>query len=100
MAPRLLLPVAAALALAACETGPVPVSQAEYECAERAREAARPTGTATIGANSREGLIGGISIGVTTDFLAGRDPEEVYTSCVVNKSGQAPTRPLSLVYRS
>ena len=91
--PLALLPLCA---LTACESRPVSVEQAEYDCAQRAQAAVRPTGSATIGANSRSGLSGGISIGVTTDFLAGRDPQDVYVSCVIEKSGQPPTRALVL----
>lgn len=91
-----LLPGLPLLFLAACATGPIPLAQAEAECADRARAALRPTGSATIGASSKSGLSTGISIGVTTDFLAGRDPQDVYASCVESKSGQPPQTPLVL----
>ena len=84
------------LTIAACETGPIPVEQAEVVCSERAYRATRPTGAATIGASSSEGVFGGISIGLSSDFLLGRDPQEVYSKCVVDKSGQLPLRPLVL----
>lgn len=90
------LALALPLLAAACETGPIPLAQAEAQCADRAYQATRPTGEATIGASSSDGLFGGISIGMTSDFLTGRDPQEVYSTCVVKKSGQPPQRPLVL----
>ena len=38
----------------------------------------------------------GVSIGISSDFLRGRDPYEVYEECVFRKTGQAPIRPLEL----
>jgi len=38
----------------------------------------------------------GASISISTDYLAGRDPQEVYQSCYTQMTGTAPTRPLSL----
>ena len=32
---------------------------------------------------------------MTSDYIMGRDPSEVFTRCVVNRSGQMPTRPLT-----
>ena len=90
-----LLPVACLLA--ACETGPIPVEQAERQCAERAWNATRPQSSVGIGVGTdghRTWTGAGISIGVSSDYLQGRDPNEVYTSCVVQRSGQYPTRPL------
>ena len=84
------------LAAVACTRTMLPVDQAMAQCTETARAATRPAGGVSIGANSKTGLETGFSIGVTSDFLAGRDPLEVYNECVVNKSGQVPTRPLRL----
>jgi len=86
--------LAPALALCACATGEVTLAEAEAACAHRAQAAAAPTGAISIGAGNRTGLFGGISIGVTSDFLAGRDPRDVYTSCVERKTGQQPVTPL------
>ncbi|WP_373356091.1 hypothetical protein [Pseudoroseicyclus sp. CXY001] len=81
-------------ALAAC--GPLPPPDPEevaQECEARARAATGPTGEVRMGANSQSGPYTGISIGISGDFLAGRDPMEVYSSCVWQKTGAAPTRP-------
>ena len=70
-----LLVLPAFLTLTAC--GPVPLVQAEAECRSRADQAAAPSG----------------SVGVTSDFLKGRDPTEVYNQCVLARAGQPPLRP-------
>jgi hypothetical protein len=81
------------LALAAC--GPVPLDQAERQCVERARLAQQPRGEVAVGVGSGGRRSGAFSIEVTSDFLAGNDPEAVYNSCVRQKAGQSPSRPLS-----
>lgn len=80
------------LALAAC--GPVPVAQAERECFERARLAAAPRGEVGFGVGSDGSSAANLSLSVSSDFLTGRDPSQVYDSCVYQKSGQPPSRPL------
>jgi hypothetical protein len=90
---RLALAGMALAALAACAPVPVDPERVAQECEERARAAQGPTGTLTIGANSRSGPSLEGSIGVTGDFLAGRDPLQVYSSCVYQRTGQAPIRP-------
>lgn len=80
--------------LAAC--GPVTPEMAANQCEERARRATGPTGEARIGVNSEKGVVGGVEIGITSDFIAGRDPQDVYESCVFNLTGQPPVRPLRL----
>jgi hypothetical protein len=79
--------------VAACTPVPVDPERVAQQCEERARAAQGPTGTVTIGANSRSGPSVGASVGVTGDFLAGRDPMQVYESCVFQRTGQAPIRP-------
>ena len=79
------------LAFAAC--GPIPVDRAEEACFEDARLAAGPRGFVGLGAGSG-GVSGKFSITVTSDYIQGRDPAEVYEACVFNKSGQLPRRPL------
>ena len=37
---------------------------------------------------------GGFDIAVSSDFLMGRDPAQVYDSCVYQQSGQLPSQPL------
>lgn len=82
------------VALAAC--GPISPEAAADQCEERARNAAGPTGEARIGVNSQEGVVGGVELKVTSDFIAGRDPQIVYENCVVQLTGQGPVRPLRL----
>ena len=38
----------------------------------------------------------GIELGITSDFIQGRDPYLVYENCVRQKTGQGPIRPLDL----
>ncbi|MEZ5797941.1 MAG: hypothetical protein R3D63_10955 [Paracoccaceae bacterium] len=80
------------LALAAC--GPIPVQQAERECLDRARLAQQPRGMIKLGTTSQGKMSGGLSVGVSSDYILGKDPSAVYETCVMAKSGQAPTRPL------
>jgi hypothetical protein len=77
--------------LAAC--GPVPLAQAEAECIARARLAEQPRGTVRIGVNSDGSTYLGGEIGVSTDFLTGRDPSQDYDECVFQRAGQLPSRP-------
>ena len=76
--------------------GPVSPELAAKQGEERARAATGPTGSFGIAVNNRGETRTGLSIGVTSDFLKGRDPYEVYDSCVRQKSGQGPIRPLVL----
>lgn len=91
---RLLLPLAAgAVLLAACEPVPVDPETAALQCEQRARGAQGPTGSVTIGASSDDGPFLGTEIGITGDYLAGRDPVEVYEECVIQRTGALPIRP-------
>lgn len=88
-------PVFLLLALAAC--GPVSPRLAADQCEQRARAAVGPTGEVYLGlASHTKGPAWGAEIGISSDFLAGRDPYEVYESCVRKLSGQGPIRPLDL----
>jgi hypothetical protein len=78
--------------LVAC--GPVSLEQAEKACFERARLAQQPRGSVGLGVNSNGKTSGLLDVQVSTDFLQGRDPSAVYDQCVVQKSGQVPSRPL------
>ncbi|WP_103334502.1 hypothetical protein [Pseudotabrizicola formosa] len=80
------------LMLLAC--GPIPVPQAERECLQRARLAQQPRGEAAVGFDSEGGMRTRFEMDITSDFITGRDPSAVYDSCVYQKSGQAPSRPL------
>ena len=91
---RLLLPLAAgAVLLAACEPVPVDPETAALQCEQRARGAQGPTGSVTIGASSDDGPFLGTEIGLSGDYLAGRDPVEVYQECVIQRTGALPIRP-------
>lgn len=79
--------------MAACAAPLISPEEAALECDEKARAAQGPTGRVTVGANSESGGFGGVEIGLSSDFLTGRDPVEVYTECVFDRSGTAPIRP-------
>ena len=83
----------ALLTLGSC--GPIPVDQAERMCVEDARMAQHPRGTIGFGVDSNGNTATNLTIGISSDFLTGRDPDEVYNSCVYQRSGQMPTRPFS-----
>ncbi len=80
------------LVVSAC--GPVSLEQAEKACFDRARLAQHPRGSVGLGVNSNGQTSGLLDVQVSTDFLQGRDPSAVYDQCVVQKSGQVPSRPL------
>ena len=91
---RLALPLlAGAVLLTACDPGPVDPQRAALDCERRAQAAQGPTGSVTIGASSDDGPFVGTQIGITGDYLAGRDPLEVYEQCVYQRTGAAPIRP-------
>lgn len=81
------------LLAAACTQTPLSPLDAAQVCEQRARAAQGPTGSVSVGASSRGGLSSGLSIGVTDDYLRGRDPYVVYEDCVLARSGQPPVRP-------
>jgi len=81
------------LLLAAC--GPVPVEVAERQCIESAQLAQKPRGSVGFAADSNGNFGTTLSIGISADYLAGRDPDQVYATCVYGRSGQNPTRPFS-----
>ncbi|MDV7270405.1 hypothetical protein RYZ20_05775 [Thioclava sp. A2] len=83
--------LAAGFALAAC--APLPVHEAERICAEQAMQ--KPlSGEAKMGINQDGKVISNIDMTLSLSTDMGRDPNEVYTRCVYNRSGQLPTRPL------
>lgn len=89
---RRLAPLALLL-LAACDPGPMDPVRAADLCEQRALAAQGPTGSVTLGANSREGAYAGAEIGLSSDYLTGRDPLVVYEECVYQRTGQGPIRP-------
>jgi hypothetical protein len=80
----------APLFLLAC--GPVPVEQAERQCLDRARMAQKPKVEVSFGLNNRGEVLTGGSFGISTDYIAGRDPSAVFNECVKSQSGQFPNR--------
>lgn len=92
LAPFLLLPL-----LAACGPRPPmdPLAAARL-CEDRARAAAGPTGGVAVGANSADGPFADVAISLSSDYIAGRDPLEVYRTCVVERTGAEPVRPPAL----
>ena len=81
------------LAVAACDPVPVSPERVAQICEAQARAAQGPTGGVTIGVNSNSGAFTNAEIGISADYLAGRDPVEVYTQCVIRRSGAGPIRP-------
>lgn len=87
-----LLICAAVSPLAACAL--LPVDQAERLCVEQANQARRPHGTVGFGVGSGGTAVSELDVTISSDFLLGRDPVEVFNSCVKARSGQFPTRAL------
>lgn len=80
------------LALAACDLPLTSPEAAAVECEERARAAQGPEVGVTLGVNSESGGFASGSVGVSSDFIRGRDPLAVYESCVFRLTGEAPVR--------
>ena len=87
--------LACLLALAGLTAGCAPPTpeQVAARCEERARAAQAPEVDLRIGANSDSGGFASASIGLSADFLRGRDPLEVYETCVMELTGAPPIRP-------
>lgn len=81
------------LGLAAC--GPIPLAEAERICVDQARLAQQPRGELAVGVGSDGWADVGFEVEVSSDYLAGNDPEAVYIACVRQRAGQMPSRPLS-----
>lgn len=84
----------ALLGLAGCTPAPVSVEQAEWSCLQVAQDATRPRTEIGFGIGSGGYRGGYVGVGVSSDYITGRDPAEVYDSCVRRRSGQPPRRPL------
>lgn len=82
------------LAVLAAACGPVTVDQAEADCFRTAQLASHPRGTVSLGVGSGGGRYAGADVTISSDYLMGRDPAQVYASCVQQESGQPPRRPL------
>ena len=96
MARSIPLLLAAALGLAACAPVPVDPLQVARDCERRAQGARGPTGAVQVGASSSDGPFVGGAITLSSDYLAGRDPYEVYATCVTDRTGAPPVRPPTL----
>ena len=84
---RYVMPLLMLLALPSC--GAMSVERAESTCVEDAKAARGPTGTIAVGTTTEGPRVKG-DVTISTDWIAGRDPEEVYVSCVMRRSGKAP----------
>ena len=95
MTMRVILALCATLPLLSC--GPIPLAQAERECLSQARLAQQPRGSVGlgIGSDGAARVVGDITI--SSDYLTGRDPSQVYDNCVVRRSGVMPSRPFTSI---
>lgn len=80
------------LCLAAC--GPMSMAEAERQCFERARLAQQPRGEVGFGVGTGGRKMAAVEVEITSDYLLGKDPSAVYETCVMAKTGEAPSRPL------
>jgi hypothetical protein len=87
------LPLVALPLLVAC--GPVSEKNAYAQCTERARLAVQPRGEIGVGYGTSGAAARG-SVTISSDFIAGRDPQVVYDNCFRQLTGVGPTRPLIL----
>jgi len=85
----------ALLPLLAC--GPIPVPQAERECLAQARLAQQPRGSVSVGFGSDGKVRPAFDVTISSDYIQGRDPSQVYDNCVVRRSGQMPSRAFSSI---
>lgn len=90
---RLNVLLLALMPLTACAPAVLSPERAAAVCEAQARAAQGPTGSIAIGLNSKSGPFTSAQIGVSGDYLAGRDPVEVYSQCVIAKTGVGPIRP-------
>lgn len=88
---RFVVPCLVLAGVAAC--GPVNPELAAQRCENRARAAMGPTGGVEFGVNNKSGAFTRAQIGVSSDFLQGRDPAQVYDACVLQMTGELPIRP-------
>lgn len=88
--------LAALGAVAGCETTPPTPEEAARQCEKRAQAAQAPSFGGTVGVNSETGASVGLRIGLSADLLRGRDPLDVYETCVIDLTGEPPIRPARL----
>lgn len=78
--------------LASCGPQVVDPVVAANRCEERARAAQAPTGAIRFGINNRTGATTSAKIGISSDFIQGLDPDQVYDRCVLEMTGAGPIR--------
>lgn len=88
---RVVFLLPAFMLLAAC--GPLSPERAAEVCEDKARAATGPTGEIGIGIGTGGKVDSRLEIGVTSDYLRGLDPYQVYEDCVRRETGQGPIRP-------
>lgn len=92
MKTSLILGLSTLLVLANCagSLAPKAMTPAEIKekCEQERREAAGPTGSVTVGTNSKTGAFGDVSVTVNDKFLRGLDPDTVYSTCIDRYSAQ------------
>lgn len=81
------------LLIPAC--GPMDLGQAEKACVSDAQLAQRPRGSVAFGMGSGGQTGAAISLGISSDYLMRRNPDDVFAACVQQRAGQPPTRPFS-----
>lgn len=90
-----LVPAALGLAavLAGCAQQQIPLEEAEAVCARRALGPGPSNSAVSFGVG---GVVDNVGLGVSMspNYYDNRDPAEIYQSCVIQKSGQRPRRPL------
>ena len=87
-----LLSVISAIAMigvGGCAPKPLSPELAARVCADRAGLAQRPRGTVGVGIGTG-GVRGGVGLTVSPDFLLGRDPQDVYDACFIERTGFPP----------
>ena len=89
-----------AVAVLCSGCGPVPLPMAEQQCIEPAQLAQRPRGSFGIVADNRGNVGANLTVGISSDYVQGRDPDQVYATCVQNKSGLRPSLPFSALPES
>lgn len=86
------------LALVAC--GPMTLPDAERACISDAQMAQHPRGSVAFGIGSGGSKGASVELGISSDYLLHRDPDQVYAACVQQRAGVAPLRPFSTMPES
>ena len=95
---RILAPLTLLGLLTAC--GPMALPAAEQVCIKDAQLAQHPRGTIGFGVRSDGSSAASIELGISSDYLLHRDPDQVFAACVQNRAGQQPSRPFSAMPES